>query len=273
MYYVQASDGVQLAVYDYNPGGEKAVLLVHGWPLSSKIYEYQLGPLIECGYRVVAFDLRGFGESDVPSCGYSYDQMADDIYRVAQACQLDCFSLVGFSMGGAITLRYMNKFQGYGVEKLFLLAAAAPMWTRRQGYPYGLTCDYVNQLIHLAATDRPQLAYNFSHKQLFACPKSEAVLRWFETIALSASGLGTVQTGISLRDEDGRADLKTVCVPTVIIHGAKDPVVSNDLVMLQHRGIAKSVLYTLENSSHGIMYDELERFNQIFLKELGCCKK
>ena len=47
MYYVQASDGVHLAVYDYNSKGEDIVFLIHGWPLSSKIYEYQLNPLIE----------------------------------------------------------------------------------------------------------------------------------------------------------------------------------------------------------------------------------
>ncbi len=273
MYYVQASDGVHLAVYDYTSKGEDIVFLIHGWPLSSKIYEYQLNPLIEKGYRVVTMDLRGFGESDVPACGYSYDQMADDIYQVAQACKLDCFVLVGFSMGGAVALRYMNKFQGYGVKKLFLLSAAAPMWTKRQGYPYGLTCDYVNSLIRQAAVDRAQLAYEFSHKYLFACPKSNTIINWFGDIALSASGIGTIQTAISLRDEDGRKDLKSVCVPTVIIYGKKDAVVTKELIMLQHREIKGSVLYTLENSAHGIMYDELERFNNIFLKELACLKK
>ena len=64
----------------------------------------------------------------------------------------------------------------------------------------------------------------------------------------------------------GRKDLKSVCVPTVIIYGKKDAVVTKELIMLQHREIKGSVLYTLENSAHGIMYDELERFNNIFLK-------
>ena len=57
-------------------------------------------------------------------------------------------------------------------------------------------------------------------------------------------------------------------VPTVIIHGEKDQVVSNELAMIQHRYIRNSKMYQLENSGHGIMYDELERFNQIFLNSL-----
>ena len=268
MFYIKSSDGTKIAVYDYRCGKKRVkgtVLLVHGWPLSHEIYEYQIGCLVECGYRVVALDLRGFGNSDTPACGYTYNQRAEDIYHVVCALHLKCFTLVGFSMGGAIVLRYMNRYRGYGVKKLILLSAAAPSWTRRPGYPYGLTREYVDGLIHQACTDRAELAYNFSHKQLFASPQSEAAKDWFEQIALSASGIGTKEAAIALRDEDGRKDLKSVRVPTVIIHGAKDEVVSNDLALLQHKGIPCSKLYTLENSGHGIMYDELEIFNCIFM--------
>lgn len=265
MYYVTTTDGVKIAVYDYNPCGCETVFLVHGWPLSHKIYEYQIEPLVGRGYRVVLIDLRGFGESDATADGYCYDQMAKDIYEVICTLKLSCFTLVGFSMGGAIVLRYMRLFKGTGVKRLILLAAAAPSWTQRPGYPYGLTREYVNKLICEASTDRPQLARTFSHEQLFASPQSDAVKDWFEDIALSASGIGTVKAAIALRDEDGRGDLSAVNVPTVIIHGDKDVVVSNQLAMIQHRGIPCSKFYNLENSGHGIMYDELERFNRIFI--------
>lgn len=265
MYFVKTSDDINLAVYDYNPKGKKTVLLIHGWPLSHLMYEYQLEMLISCGYRVITMDLRGFGNSDVPAGGYCYDQMAEDIYKVVCALRLNRFTLAGFSMGGAIVLRYMREFQGYGVERLILLAAAAPSWTRREGFPYGLTREYVNGLIREACTDRPRLACKFSHEQLFASCQSEPLKNWFEDIALSASGIGTVQAAIALRDEDGRNDLKAVEVPTVIIHGKKDVVVSSQLAEYQHMAIQGSKLYELENSGHCIVYDELERFNDLFL--------
>ena len=131
MFFVEVSDGVKVAVYDYNPKGKQTVLLVHGWPLSHKMYEYQINCLLDLGYRVTALDLRGFGASDTPAGGYSYDRMANDIYEVVCALDLKDFILVGFSMGGAIVLRYMNCCRGYGVKKLILLSAAAPSWTRR----------------------------------------------------------------------------------------------------------------------------------------------
>ena len=271
MFFIKSIDGVKIAVYDYNPCGKESIFLVHGWPLSHKMYEYQIDLLTACGYRVIAIDLRGFGCSDTPACGYGYNQMATDIYCVARALKLSCFTLVGFSMGGAIVLRYLCKYKGYGVKRLILLAAAAPSWIQRPDFPYGLTREQVDELIALAQSDRPQLAHRFSHEQLFASPQSDTAKQWFEQIALSASGLGTIRAAVSLRDEDGRNDLRAVCVPTIIIHGAKDTVVPKELIEAQQQGIKNAIVYSLENSGHGIVYDELDKFNQVFLSAVQDC--
>ncbi len=82
---------------------------------------------------------------------------------------------------------------------------------------------------------------------------------------MSASGIGTIKSAISLRDEDGRKDLNCVHVPTYIIHGDKDVVVSNELAEIQHKGIRGSTLITLSESGHGIVYDQLKKFNSVFL--------
>lgn len=271
MYYITSNDGTKIAVYDYLPQGKQTIFLIHGWPLSHKIFEYQINLLTDWGYRVVAVDLRGFGKSDTPADGYSYDQMSADIFQIVRKLSLKNFILVGFSMGGSIALRYMNRYNGMGVCRLILLSAAAPCFTRRPGFPYGKTVQEVDDLISLAETDRPQLCQNFS-QQLFACPHSDAVIDWFRDIALSASGLGTINCGISLRDEDGRDDLRCVHVPTYIIHGNKDIIVSNELAEIQHENICGSKLISLPDSGHGIMYDQLEKFNSIFMHSItdGC---
>lgn len=267
MQYIKSNDGTKIAVYDYNPKGKQTIFLIHGWPLSHKIFEYQINLLTDCDYRVVAIDLRGFGKSDTPVYGYSYNQMSADVFQIVRQLRLRNFVLVGFSMGGAIALRYMNRYKGFGVRKLILLSAAAPCFTQRPDFPYGKTVQEVNDLINLAETDRPQLCLNFS-KQLFASPHSAAVIDWFRGIALSASGIGTIKCGIALRDEDGRKDLKSVRVPTYIIHGEKDLIVSNELAEIQHEGISESKLITLSNSGHGIVYDELQKFNSIFMNSI-----
>lgn len=102
MKIIEATDGTRLAVYDFNPYGKEAVVLLHGWPLSHKMYEYQIGRLLKCGYRVVALDLRGFGASDTPDRVYSFNQMATDLHSVVLCLGLRCFTLVGFSMAGRL---------------------------------------------------------------------------------------------------------------------------------------------------------------------------
>lgn len=268
MHYVTSTDGTKIAVYDYNPQGKQTIFLIHGWPLSHQIFEYQINLLTDCGYRVVAVDLRGFGRSDTPACGYTYDQMSTDVFQVVRQLSLKNFILVGFSMGGAIALRYMNCYNGYGVCRLILLSAAAPCFAKKPNFPRGKPLQEVNGLIELAETDRPQLCLNFS-RQLFACPHSDAVVDWFRDIALSASGIGTIKCAIALRDEDLQMDLCRVHVPTYIIHGAKDVIVSNGLAQIQHESICGSKLITLADSGHGIVYDQLEKFNSVFMDSIA----
>ena len=215
MQLIRGIDGVKIAVYDPNPCGKREVLMVHGWPLSAKMYEYQERLLLEHGFRVVTMDLPGFGRSDAPACGYSYDCLSDAVYAVVKSLGLCRFVLVGFSMGGAIVLRYMRRHRGYGVRKLALLAAAAPRFTCSPDFPLGMEPSQVDQLIEEIETDRARFSEKFS-RQLLYTPHSEAVLNWFQGISEEASQNATIRTACSLRNEDGRKDLESVHVPTAI---------------------------------------------------------
>ena len=167
MFFIRTNDQVKIAVYDLNPCGSETILLIHGWPLSHQIFEYQESLLTANGFRVVSMDLRGFGASDAPACGYGYDRMADDIYTVVRALNLRCFTLVGFSMGGGIVTRYMGRYNGYGVKRLVLLGAASPRFTQCSDFPYGVTREAVDAWISQASTDRAQLCEQFG-SMLFA---------------------------------------------------------------------------------------------------------
>lgn len=264
MNYIRVKNNVKLAVEDINPRGFKTILFIHGWPLSQKMFEYQTNILSDLGYRIVSIDLRGFGQSDTTFDGYSYDQMATDIYDVINQLGLTNIILAGFSMGGAIVLRYMSLFKGYRVSKLALLAAAAPSFVQRPDYPYGFTQSDVDKLIAQASTDRPQMVADFGD-MLFALPHTQNLKDWIKNIGWSASGIGTIKTAISLRDEDLRPDLKFVKVPTGIFHGKLDKICPYKFAELMHQGIENSILYTFENSGHAVFYDELEKFNQSFV--------
>jgi len=94
-----AASRVRLHVED-SGGTGRPVVLIHGWPLSAESWKAQVPALRDAGYRVVAYDRRGFGRSDKPADGYEYDTLADELAGVINDLDLRDATLVGFSMGG-----------------------------------------------------------------------------------------------------------------------------------------------------------------------------
>lgn len=88
---VTADNGRGVEVKDGGRG--IPLLLVHGFPLSSEIFA-DMRPLVEQVGRVVALDLPGFGSSDAPESGYTMDELAAEVMRVANHLDLDLPALV-----------------------------------------------------------------------------------------------------------------------------------------------------------------------------------
>ena len=261
MLMIKSNDGAKIAVYDLGPKNcSKIIVLVHGWPLSHKMFEYQLPALLHAGSRVVSLDLRGFGNSDETAGGYCYDRFADDLFTVIRTLGLRRFVLLGFSMGGAIAVRYMARHRGYGVTKLCLVDAAAPSYCKTPNNPYGNSVEDTNKLIQLGCQDRPALNEYFG-SIFFAQEHSKPFLNWLQGVNNSASGLGEMQSLIALRDEDVYDDLRTIRVPTGIFHGKQDMICPFGMAEIMHAQIRGSRLFPFDKAGHGAFYDDLEQFN------------
>jgi len=148
-YYIQVENDVKNFVEDLNPSGHETILFIHGWPANHNMFEYQFNELACRGYRCIGVDTRGFGKSDKPFTGYTYDRLADDIRCIIEALNLRNITLAGHSTGGAIAIRYMARHKGCGVARLALFAAAAPSLVKRPNFPYGLEQDVVFDIINL----------------------------------------------------------------------------------------------------------------------------
>jgi non-heme chloroperoxidase len=263
--YIQVEPNVKLHVTDLGEG--KPMVLIHGWPLSDAMYEYQQAALVQKGYRVIAITLRGFGLSDKPGGKYNYDVFADDIKVVLDKLKIENATIGGFSMGGATVIHYVARHHAAHVAKLALFGAAAPVWTKRDDFQFGLwTKEDVNGLIALNNTNRPQLLENFG--KIF--PASETSVApgyasWLGAIQLQASPYAMGESLKALRDTDLREDLKQINIPTLIIHGKLDKICAFDLAEQTHKSIPGSKLVALEKSGHGLFIEELDKFNAALL--------
>jgi pimeloyl-ACP methyl ester carboxylesterase len=133
--FATAKDGVKIA---YDVGGEGApVVLVHGFASDRRQNWRAPGwydTLTGAGYQVIALDNRGHGESDKPydPASYSHEIMADDVMAVMGAAAVGETLLMGYSMGGYISmsllLRHPDRFSkvviaGVGASYLDINAA------------------------------------------------------------------------------------------------------------------------------------------------------
>lgn len=262
---IDVEKGVRIHLQDINPGqGSRPAVFIHGWPLNHKMFEYQFNVLPQYGIRCLGMDLRGFGRSDMPWNGYSYNRLADDLYAVLEALQLENAALVGFSIGGAISIRYMARHGGRRIGRLALVDAAAPVFTNRPDYPYGLPVEQVNDLIRQTYKDRPQMLTTLGG-MFFNRNVGAGLLNWFHSLGLEASSHATIQGLITLRDGDLRNDLGHIRVPTAIFHGLHDRIVPFASAQALQRGIAGSQLFPFYNSGHGVVIDEMEAFNAALL--------
>jgi non-heme chloroperoxidase len=257
---IETTNGININIEDIGAG--KPVVFIHGWPVNHKMFEYQFTELPKHGYRCIGIDLRGFGDSDKPWDGYNYDTMADDIKAVLETLNLQNVVLVGFSMGGAIAIHFLARHPTSGISKLVLLGAAAPCFTKREDFPYGIAKAAVDDLIQQTYTDRPSMLKNFS-EIFFANPEklSSEFKIWNLSLGLAASAHATIQCAIELRDVDLRPDLAKIKIPTLIVHGTNDNVCLFDLASSMHDGIKGSQLVPIEKAGHGFYYEEKEKLN------------
>jgi 3-oxoadipate enol-lactonase len=100
-------NGVSLAVEIRGDG--PAILFVHGYPFDRNIWRSQIDALD--GYRRIAPDLRGMGESDAPDLGYSMGIYADDLAALLDSLGVGDVVLCGLSMGGYVIFEFLRRWR------------------------------------------------------------------------------------------------------------------------------------------------------------------
>ena len=104
------STDVELFYTDQGPADGQPVVLIHGFPLNGESWDLQSRALRANGYRVIAYDRRGFGASSKTASGSDYDTFAADLHALIEDLDLHDAVLVGFSMGTGEIARYLSRF-------------------------------------------------------------------------------------------------------------------------------------------------------------------
>lgn len=257
-------DDVQLSYKDYGQG--RPVVLIHGWPLSKDMWEYQIDDLVNAGLRVIKYDRRGFGKSDKPWNGYDYDTFAHDLKAIMDTLDLRDAVLVGFSMGGGEVVRYLSRFGSDRVSKIVLVSSVTPYLLKTPGNPGGVDESVFADMIAGIKKDRIGFLSDFG-KEFFGVnllnhPVSEPLLNYYLQLESVALPRATVQCVLAFGHTDFRSDVQAVAVPTLIIHGNADKIVPFDVSgALVAKMLPDAVLKVYEGAPHGLFYTHREQLN------------
>ncbi len=262
-------------LYYEDHGAGKPVVLVHGWPLSSLSWEKQVPTLLEAGYRVIAYDRRGFGHSSKPTFGYDYDTMTGDLHTLMTELDLRDATLVGFSMGGGEVARYLGTYGSERVERAVFISSVPPFLLKTPDNPDGMDVSVADGIKHSIVGDRPAFLsaflLNFYNFDVFGGDRvSDEVVRLSWNVAAGASPRGTLDCVTAFSSTDFRSDLQRIDVPTLIVHGDADRIVPFAISGKRtHEQVKGSRLVVVEGGPHGIIWTHAGMVNRELLDFLG----
>jgi len=260
-----AGQVVNLYYNDYGQG--KPVILIHGWPMSHEMWEYQVNHLVRAGNRVIAYDRRGFGKSSQPGDGYDYDTLADDLKALIDQLGLEDITLVGFSMGGGEVVRYFSRHGGKGVVKAVLISAITPSMLKSDTNPNGVEQAAFEGMGAQIQKDRisflEDFGKNFFGVSILSSPISSVSLDYYRSLCAKASPKATMECLFSFSQTDFTDEMEKVTVPTLLIHGDSDKIVpllaTSDRA---HSALPHSQFIIYEGAPHGLFYTDQNKLNQ-----------
>ena len=272
MHHVTTPDKTTLYLKDWGAG--KPVILLSGWPLTADSWDDQAMVLAGSGYRVIAYDRRGFGRSSQPFGGYDYDTLSDDLATVIQQTGAQDAVLVGFSMGGGEVARYIGKFGSAGIRRVAIVSGVPPYLLKATDNPEGLDKAMFDGIG--AAVQKDRFAFfreffgNFynADETLGKRISQEAIdASW--SVAAGCSATAAFEC-VATWYEDFRKDLERIDIPTLVMHGDADRILPIAATGNRTSKLIKGAEYVvIKGAPHGMLWTHADEVNKVLVKFLS----
>lgn len=264
---VKGGGGVTLQVCEWGNASGRPILLIHGWSQNLRAWQMQYESAALQGLRLVAFDLRGHGESEAPAKLEAYtdgDLWADDVAAIIRDLKLEKPVLVGWSYGGFIISDYVRKYGEKQIAAIDFVGAAVVLGPKSFGSLIGPgffenappACD-PDPAVHRPAIDR-------FLKVAIVKPIPQKTLDAVRDFNLMVSP--QVRGSLIQRQLDFTDVLERLTVPVLVTHGRADTVVLPAMseLILKHCKSARASWY--DGVGHAPFLEEPERFNRELAK-------
>ncbi len=271
---VGKENSTSIHLYYEDHGSGQPVILIHGYPLSSTSWEKQVPVLLGAGYRVIAYDRRGFGKSSQPTTGYNYDTFAEDLQKLVQHLKLRDFVLVGFSMGGGEVARYIGKYGSKDVSKAVIMGGVPPYLLKTADNAEGVDGSVFEGIEKAVRADRyaffTEFFKNFYNTdQNLGKRVSEQAIQASWNVAAIASATASLAC-VPTWHEDFRKDVAKIDIPTLVIHGDADRIVPFSVAGQRTAKLIKGAeLVVIKDGPHNVAWTHAEEVNSALVQFLA----
>jgi non-heme chloroperoxidase len=257
MSFLTTPDGTRLRYTDRGDG-PRTIVLVHGWKGSHRLWDGTIVALSQ-RFRVVAFDLRGMGESDKPNSSYEFGELSGDLGFLMSQLGLRDVTLVGWSMGCSVSLEYL-KGDGAGVSKLVLIAGPIRL-TQTTDFPLSMTQEQLDRAVFDVAEHWPTRERRFN-ADYFLEPDLD-VVDWMFHVALQTPLDVVLRVVRHQAKLDYRDFLRRISHPTLAIYGRHDRAYPPELAEWIAQQVPSGESAIFEKSAHIPFIEEPDRFRNV----------
>lgn len=264
---VDLGDGRKLRVLESGAG--KPLVLLHGWPTNADAWSGQLTNL--AGHRVVALDLPGFGAS-TPLVEPTVADIARSVRDFLELDGIDDAVLVGWSMGGLTVLSYCEQFgserlRGIGIVDVSPRLLPGPGWVLGEGTPF--SPEGIESWSRLWEDDRRAVVTDVYTIGLHDFETHLAQRERLVEESLKADPATAMVALLDAFAQDYRDVLPSIDVPALLLYGAHSTSTTPFVRDFMARELRDATLVVFEDSSHCLMVEQPELFNQA-VDEFAC---
>ncbi len=252
-------NGRQIAYSDEGQG--PAIVLIHGFPLNRAMWAPQVEALTSAGYRVVAPDLAGFGESECGDEPYSMDRLADDVAQLMPHLGIGRAVVGGMSMGGYVLLNLLERHPKR-------IAGAAFLVTRCTADDHAGR-EKRDSMAEAVRQGRRQEVIDAFVQLVFAprtLEENPALVDQVREIMKKSSDEGLIGALQAMRDRpDYSHRLNEFHVPALIVGAREDRAVPPDTIPTFTNGLPAGRSCMINGAGHMANLEQPDAFNQCLL--------
>lgn len=253
---IKTADNQTVSYIDEGSVNASTIIFIHGFPLNKAMWNRQIGELKE-NYRVIAYDIRGHGNTDAGDDDFSIELFVNDLLSLMDALKIDKTILCGLSMGGYIALNaienYPDRFTALLLCDTNCAADSSEAKEKRM------------KTIKLIKVKGLERYAEESLKKLFA-PISFS--RQIEEIAVVREMITNTSEQTLFKTLHALAEREETCtrlhkikVPVLIIVGKEDEITPPDVAISMHEKIKGSTIHIIDNAGHLSNMENAEQFN------------